>query len=233
MERTQTTERGAGRFEDRLLSDLRTMVAERPASAGAARAPRAGGWLASPPRRRPVLAGGLAVAAVVAAGTGLVLVSGGSTPAYAVEANGDGTVTVEISSLQDAAGLERELRAEGIPAVVRYLEPGTMCKAPWFTPAAPPADGSGPQEVRGGVQVTPDGHARFTISRDLPAGTTLVVATQGSGAGAGPTGIQVAMASGTVNPCTVVPATGEDGLAPPPPGATTRRVERGTSSSGG
>jgi hypothetical protein len=92
------------------------------------------------------------------------LVGGGAEPAYA---NDDGTVTVEISSLNDAAWLERKLREAGISAVVQYLPPGKACKQPWptATPAAHPAKG-GPEgtAIRGGVDHN-EGHTRFTISR--------------------------------------------------------------------
>jgi hypothetical protein len=47
--------------------------------------------------------------------------------AFAVEQNPDGTVTVEIRSIEDAAGLERQLEDTGIPASVHYLPPGKLC----------------------------------------------------------------------------------------------------------
>jgi hypothetical protein len=113
------------RFEDRLLEQLRSVVAERPSPAPApARPRRARG------RARLALAGaGLAaaVAAIaVAAGGG-----GVASPAYAVQSAPNGSVTVHISSLSDAAGLQGKLRAAGVPAVVSYsAKPPENCVQP-------------------------------------------------------------------------------------------------------
>lgn len=100
-------------FEDRLLVELRALVAERPAPTVAHR-PR--------PRRTRI---GLAVAGGAAAATvaAVALVAGsGDRPsnAYAVERLADGAVSVSINSLSDADGLERKLREAGVPAVVDY-----------------------------------------------------------------------------------------------------------------
>jgi hypothetical protein len=101
----------SNRFEDRLLDQLREVVAARPAPAVAA-------------RRRPVRGRLVAAGAGVAATTAIVVLvatSGDVAPAaYAVESRPDGSVTVEIRSLRDAAGLQRSLRAAGVPAVVSY-----------------------------------------------------------------------------------------------------------------
>src|SRR5438067_1961748 len=122
-------------FEDRLLTELRQVVAERPAPAAGA-APR--------PRTRLALSG-----ATVAAATAAVVVvatSGDNTSAaYAVDRQANGSVTVHISSLRDAAGLQQQLRADGIPATVRYLQPGTA--APCTD--APKTTASGPQSQFG------------------------------------------------------------------------------------
>jgi hypothetical protein len=100
-------------FETALLAELRREVAEHPAPATApARAPR--------PRRR------LRVAAVAATGVAasVVAVFGlggtGGSPAYAVAENSAGDVTVTVHRLDDAAGLEKALRARGIDADVSY-----------------------------------------------------------------------------------------------------------------
>ena len=101
-------------FEDRLLVQLRNVVAERPAPA-------------SRPRRGRLVA---ASAAVVAAVTAAVLIAlGGGASAYAVESSPNGSVTVHINRLGDAAGLQRELRAAGIPAVVEYGAAMPACAA--------------------------------------------------------------------------------------------------------
>ena len=99
------------RFEERLLHELRAVVAARPTPPAAS--PR--------PSRRPRLmlaaSGGFAA---VAAAVVLVSSDGGVSPAYAVDKEPDGSVTVHIKSLNDAAGLQSKLRAEGVPAVVSY-----------------------------------------------------------------------------------------------------------------
>jgi hypothetical protein len=113
-------------FEERLLQHLRQVVADRPApnpAVASAPAPR------RTHGRRFVLAGAGGVAAVAAA-VAVIASSGGVTEsAYAVTPRADGSVTVKISSLSDAAGLERALRAAGVPAVVRYSG-ATDCPAP-------------------------------------------------------------------------------------------------------
>ncbi|MBJ7332954.1 MAG: hypothetical protein JHC95_23875, partial [Solirubrobacteraceae bacterium] len=102
-------------FEDRLLTELRQVVAERPSPANGAPAPR--------PRRRMRLAlpgAGIAVAAATAAAIVIATSGDGPETAYAVEPSSDGTISVTIHSPEDAAGLERQLRAAGVPADVRY-----------------------------------------------------------------------------------------------------------------
>ena len=114
----------SSRFEDRLLHELREVVAARPAPGVAARR--------RPRRTRLALAG----AGVAAATAVVAIVATGSdvTPtAYAVDSRPDGSVTVEIRSLHDAAGLQRSLRAAGVPAVVDYAPAGddrVRCPAP-------------------------------------------------------------------------------------------------------
>jgi len=231
-----TDQRRRGGFEERLLEELRSLVVAQPSSGPGRpfRGPRA--WVASRPRRRLALGGGVAALLAVAAGAGVPFLSDGAAPAYAVSTNDDGTVTVEISSLSDAAGLESKLRDAGVRAVVQYLPAGKACKQPWFTLASPeggrPSPG-GEHAIRGGVQHT-EGHTRFTISKNLPADQTLVIMTQVAGAGgpseaAGPTSIAVAFAKGDVKPCEVVDApSGSPPLGPPPSGAGTLRTGGGT-----
>src|SRR5262249_42835130 len=114
------------RFEDRLLDRLQPLAAAQPR-----------------PRRRThrrlALAAGAAVAIAIAAGGSGPLLSNGAQPAYAVTPNDDGTVTVQINSLTEAAGLQQKLRDAGVQAVVVYLPFGKGCKEPWFTPAGPAA----------------------------------------------------------------------------------------------
>lgn len=75
-------------------------------------------------RRRLALAGAVVVAAAGAAVVVPAVVPGGGsvplvTKAWAVQRNGDGTVTLRLRQIFKPAGLEQALRAEGVPAVVR------------------------------------------------------------------------------------------------------------------
>src|SRR5512132_3410525 len=116
-------------FEERLLHELRAVVAARPAPGPApASAPAR-----QRARRRLVLAGAGGVAAVLAA-VAIFAGGGGTESAYAVTPRADGSVTVKISRLSDAAGLQRALRDAGVPAVVGY---GASTHCP------PPATGAG------------------------------------------------------------------------------------------
>ena len=214
----------SNRFEDRLLDDLRSVVAARPAPAVASRS-RA-------PRPRLVLAGA-GVAAVTA--TVAIDASGGDvTPsAYAVDARPDGAVTVSIHSLSDADGLQRSLRAAGVPAVVDYVAAGDASGCAGPSPGGPPTTVMGEQGLtvhreRGGpgdrlpsldsagtppapgsggpagrqhrmttqVRVTPDG-ATFTIDPGtLGAGEHVYITTSTGALSA------ISMAIGTHRPAT-------------------------------
>jgi hypothetical protein len=110
-------------FEDRLLEQLRRYVAEQPAPAATAAAQRA-------PRRTRLALAGVGVAAATA--VAIVATSSDVTPsAYAVQPRKDGSVSVKIRSLSDADGLQRSLRAAGVPAVVSYAPATEMgCAGP-------------------------------------------------------------------------------------------------------
>jgi hypothetical protein len=111
-------------FEDRLLEQLREYVAEQPAPAPAAAVQRA-------PRRTRLVMAGAGVAAATAA-VAIIATSSDVTPsAYAVQPRSDGSVSVKIRSLSDAAGLQRSLREAGVPAVVSYVPATQMaCAGP-------------------------------------------------------------------------------------------------------
>jgi hypothetical protein len=195
-------------FEERLLDELRSLVAVPPSGHEQRRAV----WR----RPRLVLAGGLAAVLAAAAIAGVVVLSAGTQAAYAVTENADGTVTVEIDSLTDAAGLQAELQQAGVNAVVEYLPAGKECQRPWFTPAG--HDAIGP--TTGSVGRSSDGATRFTITAP-PAGITLVISTQtGSG---GLQALGIGYAQGEVPPCQVVDAPAGSGpLGGPPTGADTQ-----------
>ena len=123
------------RFEDRLLRELRQVVAERPAPATGS--PRR-------TRRTRLALGGVGVAAATVA---IAVIATGSdvTPnAYAVESHANGAVTVSISALRDATGLQSSLRAAGVPAVVDYSATGpAACPAPPTGSVTAQATGTG------------------------------------------------------------------------------------------
>jgi hypothetical protein len=191
------------RYRERLLAELRALAEQN-----AAAAPRGGHPVR---RRRPrLIAAGAAGGACVA--TALVVLAGtdDGSPAYAVEPRDDGSVTVEISKLEDAAGLERALRAAGVPAEVDYLAPGKTCREGRFEPART-------GRFSANLSQRDDGSISFTVGAgDLRPGQTLVMMT--SGTTRGPASIGVAIAQGAVAPCVAVDApTGERALPDPAP----------------
>jgi len=129
-----------GNFEERLLEQLKAVVARRGAeqdsTESAAHSP---GW-----RRAPRLAAG--AAAVGAAAAVLVFNSGGdnTSKAFAVEAQDGGGVAIKIYSPEDAAGLEAALAEAGVRSQVDWLPAGMTCREPRFTQSEvkSPAGGS-------------------------------------------------------------------------------------------
>lgn len=111
-------------FEDRLLHELKQFVATQPAPRIAAASSTRTNRLSRPGYRMALA--GTTVAAI--AGAAVVVGHDPTTPAYAFESQPNGSVTVEINSLRDAAGLESKFRAQGISAVVRYLPAGKACR---------------------------------------------------------------------------------------------------------
>ena len=101
-------------FETALLAELRREVAEHPAPAPAPR---------RPPRRRLKVAAAGAVATAAATVVAVGLTGGGPTasPAFAVDANPDGSVNIVIHELDDADGLEAALADHGIDATVHFV----------------------------------------------------------------------------------------------------------------
>ena len=179
-------------FEDRLLAELREVVAARPEPVAVP---------AAAPRRRRRRAGiaGTAVAAAAAA-VAIALIGGAdpASPAYAVERQPDGSVEVVINSLSDASGLQAELRAAGVPAVVDYVSPGKACREPRGRIASPGRPFSmGVRSVQGGV-------ATFTVTRDaVGRGETLVISAGQDGEHAA---LSAQIVTGAVAPCEVVDA---------------------------
>jgi hypothetical protein len=196
-------------FEERLLHELRSVAEAQPAAGSRRHGAR--------PGRRLALAGGLVAVVAAAAVAGALLLSAGTQAAYAVSKNADGTVTVEIDSLTDAAGLQSKLQEAGVNAVVAYLPEGKMCQRPWFTPLGRPVGGT----TRSGVEYLAGGGVRFTLGADIPADATVVIETQ-TGPG-NETALGIAYAQGDVPPCQVVDAPAGSGPlgGPPTPGGST------------
>jgi hypothetical protein len=148
----------------------------------------------------------------------VVLVVGGeqATPAFAVDRQSDGSVTVTINSLSDASGLERALGAVGIPAVVYYTPVGKTCAEPLGTPAA----------RRGSFQTSSgtsrSGHSvSFTLPADIVGpGQTLVIMTSGTTGVGSFSSVGMGVVQGNVGPCRLVDA-------PLPPVAGARYSTRG------
>jgi hypothetical protein len=116
---------GPTHFEEQLLSQLRAVVAERAEPSTAAR-----------PWRMPALRARLALSgagAAVAAGVAVILLAGSGTApqsAFAVDAHSNGTVTVHVRSLSDAAGLQQSLQTAGVPALVNYAPDTSLAPCP-------------------------------------------------------------------------------------------------------
>jgi hypothetical protein len=199
-------------FEERLLTELRDLVAVPRIEGGHKRRI----WRAP----RLALAGGLAAVVAAAVTAGVFVLSAGTQAAYAVTKNADGSITVQIDSLTDAAGLQAKLQAAGVNAVVDYLPVGKMCKQPWFTPAGAHAAANGDMQ-QSTVGRNGDGTTNFTISGDHPADATLVVTTQ-TGPG-NEQALGIAWAKGTVPACEVVDAPAGSGpLGGPPTNSSTQ-----------
>jgi hypothetical protein len=224
-------------FEDRLLAELRHVVAERSAPGVLRTTTR-------PPRARIALTGaGLAAATAVVA-----IVASGSdvTPAaFAVQSRPDGSVAVEVHSLSDSAGLQRSLRAAGLPAVVRYAS-GAACVRPdaaaagsgtgvqpatrgeMGTQQAPQGAGEGPSFSTGGRKAAGDGQAAAVPGEGNQGKVTSSVTATGDGVKftIDPAKVKpgervfITTSSGAVDSLgiTIARAADDAGCVPPPPG---------------
>jgi hypothetical protein len=120
-------------FRDRLLRDLTELIppdAEPPRSFAPAEPPRARG------RRRLMLVTAATAAAAVGAAMLTTVLGGptGSTPAWAIQRGQDGNVLVTVHEVDDPARLQEDLRAAGVPAVVRAGSPSCTV---WSVPSQP------------------------------------------------------------------------------------------------
>jgi hypothetical protein len=191
---------GTDTFEDRLLLELQDVVRAQTTS-------RPG----RPHRVRNRSLASTAVAAATATVAAL-LITGGAAPAYAIDSH-DGTVTVTIKSLSDAAGLQKALRAKGVSAYVDYTPAGKACQQPRGTVA------EGHSRVSGSAEQS-TGLATFSIDTSaLKPGESVVI--ESSGGGAGPASMGMQFIQGPVAACTLVDAPAVPG---PGPGAVTHKV---------
>jgi hypothetical protein len=113
------------------------------------------------------------------------IIGGGSgiRPAHAVTENDDGTVTVEINSIEDGDGLERQLQDAGVPAAVHFLPPGKLCnpRTDGREDTGPPIEDRMAEMTRPRLRVaeTDAGGFIFTVDKGrLLPGYTLLVFTQ-------------------------------------------------------
>ena len=114
-------------FETSLLAELRSVVEHesRTTSLGH-RARHRGPWAIA------------AAAAAVVVGAVVLVPTLHAEPAWAVSRSGNGGVEVQVNRIEDAAGLERGLAAEGIAADVTYVRGGGQCAAGRYMPLDSP-----------------------------------------------------------------------------------------------
>ena len=194
------TETKMNRFESSLLTQL-TAVAD-------------GHSPHTPLLRKPALValpvGAAAIAAAAITGIGAL---SGASAAYAVTTAADGDVVVTINALSDAAGLQSQLRADGIDANVNYdasigatTPPGASAgQHPALAEsvsgmASPPGaktvtSGPGPQPGPDGLEPANVSFSQGSVTLDIPAADvnndyTLDITTSGSVSG--PAGLQFA-----------------------------------------
>jgi hypothetical protein len=129
------------RFEDRLLTELKQIVAVRAtAGSGGALAPRPVSSGRRVSRRRLALVSGFGAVGATASVV-FALMPGGGQPAYAVSTNPDGTVTVTANYLGSPAEANQQLRRAGVSAVVLPAVPAADCPAADRGTTVPGADG--------------------------------------------------------------------------------------------
>jgi hypothetical protein len=177
-----------GGFEERLLGELKSVVAHRNAEQSAARPARARLW-----RRGSVVsvasAGALAIGAVI----GLPLLGGSRTApsasaAFELTTNDDGTITVTIYRFDDADGLEALLADHGVQADVTHVPNGEHCQPDRYelSPTQHPVGVDNPTPAGVPLNMS-DVELSFTLRpADFQPDETLVVANEWSGADADP-----------------------------------------------
>ncbi|MFD6890883.1 hypothetical protein [Streptomyces sp. NPDC059957] len=153
-------------FEERLKAELMAIAADQPPAAAPSR---------STARRYRIP---MALGAVAAAVAGLVALpvlgdGGGTSPAYAVSRNDDGTISVHIFHPDGVDGTARELRELGITVAVVPRKPSEQCPSSVAYP-----QGLTPGEGGGEFAGARDESAQMMITPEtVPPGHTLVVST--------------------------------------------------------
>jgi hypothetical protein len=209
-------QKSLGGFEQRLLRELRQVVAVNPkAAVSVPEAPARSSVFGR--RLRIGLAATAATATAIAVASAISIGGGEGSTAWAVSPNPDGTVTVEIKSLSDAAGLQQKLDEAGIRSLVQYLPPGKTCAGGELTPQAPGAvtqtNGDPSAPPLAAAKGKPDG-----ISTEGGHGADAGPATQSSGAPlsgdhprtSGPLGVKVATSADGSVQFTVIPTQHSD-----------------------
>ena len=201
-----TDERPLDTFESALLGQLTAVVDERATQAATSPARR----LTSRPARWSA-----AVAAAAAGTAALLVLPGGATPAYAVDTDSSGSVTITINQLADANSLKEALAAKGITADVTYPGVGKQCAAGRFTEAnsggLPQVSGSSSIQASAGVA----GFAMTLPKNMIQPGQTLVLESVWPDNRAGM--VKSAIADGPVGACQLVDA---DPIFMPPAGGS-------------
>ncbi|WP_067465763.1 hypothetical protein [Actinomadura macra] len=186
-------------FEDRLLAELKDVVATRTASAPAQSRTPAVKW-----RRAGLVTAAAGAAAAMA--IGIPVMSGDRAPkANAVVRDPDGSIRLYIRDYRHPEIIASRLRALGVPAAVDFVPNGKACRPPRGTIA--PDDGTLVTIMRPEDDDSEGDFSRLHPDR-LKPGRTLVleVSFTSFGRGASAASMFVGSATGPVAPCVLVPA---------------------------
>ncbi|WP_242894773.1 hypothetical protein [Actinomadura litoris] len=186
------------RFEERLLTELKAVVAARTAPAPADTHPRSVRW-----RRLGLVAAAAGTAAGLA--IGIPVLTGDRAPqANAVVRDSDGSIRIYIHDYRHPEIIASRLRGLGVPAVVDFVPNDKRCRTP--RGSITPSDGS----ILTGEPEDEDSDGRFNrLHPDrVGPGKTLVleVSFTSFGKGASVGSMFVGTATGHVAPCVLVPA---------------------------
>jgi hypothetical protein len=149
-------------FEDRLLTALRTEVAERATQE-----------LPQPPGRlgRRLLLSAAVVAIAAAALVAVPVLTGSQAPAYALTRHADGSISVQINELRDPGRLEADLARLGVRVDIAYQISDLACPGGRFAASQPPRPGQ--REELADRWLVADGKKGFRIyPRRIPPGRT-------------------------------------------------------------